>query len=184
MLRIVGELVDGQCARSVGKVVVGRRQVVSGRRDGRRAHGGGCGRRAQRWHASDVGAAGVFIVDIAGYGAGQRRVGRAVETHLVVRRNRQLRLVDGQRAINKTHRVIGAGHALRCYDVAASILCTLARACVAQRAAQNTGRLAVNKAAVVHAVATCISHAVVGLASSAGGDAQGRFADRADAAND
>ena len=134
MLRIVDSLVDGQCARSVGKVVVGRRQVVSGRRDGRRAHGGGCGRRAQRWHASDAGADGVFIVDIAGYGAGQRRVVRSVEPRLVVGRNGQVCFADRQAAIVGRDQVVAVGQCRGVDGVAANTAATGCRC--AQGAAQ------------------------------------------------
>ena len=97
---------------------------------------------------------------------------------------RQRGRVDDQAAIDKAHDVVRTGQPIGRDDIAARVLGALAGARITERASQHSIGLAVDKAAVGHAVATSINHAVVGLAGCAGGDAQGRFADRADAAGD
>ena len=179
MLRIVGELVDGQCARSVGKVVVGRRQVVSGRRDGRHAHGGCGGDRAQRWHASDVGAAGVFIVDVAGNGAGQRRVVRTVEPRLVVGGNCELCFADRQAAIVGRDQVVAIGQSRGINGVAANTAATGCRCaqCAAQAVAVDqtpTGAGAIGR----YRVGQRRIGVAIGLCLAIGRHRQGSLADR------
>ena len=172
---------DGQSAiEQIGEVVVGCAQTRAAGRDGCAARAGRCAcRAAARGCAGNTRGCQHFSVDKATDRLGKARVGRAVDTRLRVGADRQVRFVDGQRAIDKAHRVVGTGETLGRSHIAAGICCTLAASRVGQRAAQDRTGLTVDKARVAHAVATQVSPAVVGLGVGVGGDGQRCLGDRA-----
>ena len=139
------------------------RADVTGRGGGSRDRGG----------AGDTGIREGLAVDEAAHGAGEGRIGRAVEAGAIARGDRQGSLGDRQGAIHEGERVVRGGQARRGERVGSGVDRSLAGAGKGKRAGETAGDVSIAEAGVGDAVAPRIGEAVIGLGGGDRRDRQG-----------